>query len=115
MRIGLLSDTHLPASIADLDRLGPQVAEVLSGVDLILHSGDVILPVVLDDHSRLAYAEVHSFDGPFPWEGERPPWQIVDAGMTERFLLREMDKHERLKRTIPCPPPELGCKLCGVC
>ena len=35
--------------------------------------------------------------------------------MTERFLLREMDKHERVRRTIACPPPEVGCKLCGVC
>ena len=48
-------------------------------------------------------------------EVERPPCQIVDVGMTERFLLREMDKHERLKRTIPRLPLEVGCKLWGVC
>ena len=72
----------------------------------------------LPDPSLGAYGRAileHGLDGPFPWEGEQPPWQIVDVGMTERFLLREMDKHERLKRTIPCPPPEVGCKLCGVC
>ncbi len=54
MRIGLLSDTHLPASISDLDQLGPQVAEVLGGVDLILHAGDVVLPAVLDWCERFA-------------------------------------------------------------
>ena len=41
MRIGLLSDTHLPASISDLDHLGRLRAEVLGSVDLILHAGDV--------------------------------------------------------------------------
>ncbi|MDA0256568.1 MAG: radical SAM protein [Chloroflexi bacterium] len=61
------------------------------------------------------YITEYGLDGPFPWQGERPPWFIVDVGMTERFLLREMDKHDRIKRTIPCPPPEVGCKLCGVC
>ena len=61
------------------------------------------------------YITEYGLDGPFPWQSERPPWFVVDVGMTERFLLREMDKHNRIKRTIPCPPPEVGCKLCGVC
>jgi putative phosphoesterase len=48
MRIGILSDTHLPASVPDLDALGPGPAEFLASVDLIVHAGDVILPSVLD-------------------------------------------------------------------
>lgn len=48
MRIGVLSDTHLPASVADLGQLGGEAAEFLASVDLILHAGDVILPSVLD-------------------------------------------------------------------
>jgi len=48
MRIGLLADTHLPASVPDLDHLGSSAAEFLASVDLILHAGDVILPSVLD-------------------------------------------------------------------
>lgn len=48
MRIGLLADTHLPASVPDLDQLGSTAAEFLASVDLILHAGDVILPSVLD-------------------------------------------------------------------
>ena len=54
-------------------------------------------------------------DGPLPW-GEGPmPWSLVDTGITARFFEREWDKHLREKRTIACPPPEVGCKLCGVC
>ena len=90
-------------------------------IDDVLSRGDARVATMLDelpDPSLGAYGRAiheHGLDGPFPWEDERPPWQIVDVGMTERFLLREMDKHERTKRTIPCPPPEVGCKLCGVC
>ena len=48
MIIGLLSDTHLPNLIRDLGELGPETAEFLSGVDLILHGGDLTNPEVLD-------------------------------------------------------------------
>jgi radical SAM superfamily enzyme YgiQ (UPF0313 family) len=90
-------------------------------VDDVLSRADARLAPMLEsmtDNSLSTYRRAiqeHGLDGPFPWEGERPPWFIVDVGMTERFLLREMDKHERTRRTIPCPPPEVGCKLCGVC
>jgi hypothetical protein len=48
VRIGLISDTHLPSLMRSLDELGPQVADALRGVDLILHGGDVTAPMVLD-------------------------------------------------------------------
>src|SRR5262245_19623402 len=48
MRIGILSDTHLPNLIRYLDELGPEIATFLSTVDLILHSGDLTSPMVLD-------------------------------------------------------------------
>ena len=48
MRIGLLSDTHLPGMIRQLDELGPEPAAFFSKVDLILHGGDLTSPIVLD-------------------------------------------------------------------
>lgn len=45
MRIGLLTDTHLPSTIRDL---WDEVREVFTGVDLILHGGDIVSPRVLD-------------------------------------------------------------------
>lgn len=48
MRIGLISDTHLPSVMRHLDELGPEIAENLAGVDLILHGGDVTAGSVLD-------------------------------------------------------------------
>ena len=54
-------------------------------------------------------------DGEQPWGGGPLPWSAVETGITTRFFEREWSKHERSKRTIACPPPELGCNLCGVC
>ena len=48
MKIGLLTDTHLPNLVRDLDELGPEPAEFFSSVDLILHGGDLIYTRVLD-------------------------------------------------------------------
>jgi putative phosphoesterase len=48
MRIGLVTDTHLPALIRSLDDLGPEAGEFFRTVDLILHGGDVTAPSVLD-------------------------------------------------------------------
>jgi putative phosphoesterase len=48
MRIGILSDTHLPNLIWHLDELGPEPARFFATVDLILHGGDLTSPMVLD-------------------------------------------------------------------
>ena len=45
MRIGLLTDTHLPSTIRDL---WDEVRTAFTGVDLILHGGDIVTPRVLD-------------------------------------------------------------------
>ena len=50
MRIGLLSDTHIPV---DASGLPPQLAEVFRDVDLILHAGDIYDLSVLDELERI--------------------------------------------------------------
>ena len=114
-RQGILKQ-HLAPGI-ELRSDSPQTARV----DDILSRADGRLAGMLaelPDPSLGSYKRAireHGLDGPRPWAGEAPPWHVVDVGLTQRFLLREMDKHERVRRTIPCPPPEVGCKLCGVC
>jgi len=51
MRIGLISDTHIPH---DVEALPPQVKEIFRGVDLILHAGDIYLSSVLDKLEEIA-------------------------------------------------------------
>lgn len=51
MRIGIVSDTHVP----DVARaLPPQVLEAFRGVDLILHAGDLFEVSVLDELQTIA-------------------------------------------------------------
>ena len=51
MRIGIISDTHIPQQV---DSLPPQLNEVFAGVDLILHAGDICAPSVLDELERIS-------------------------------------------------------------
>lgn len=51
MRIGLISDTHIPHHAKKLPK---QVKDVFQGVDLILHAGDVFAPYVLDELEYIA-------------------------------------------------------------
>src|SRR3972149_11811974 len=51
MRIGLISDTHIPEVGKEIP---PSVLELFKGVDLILHAGDIYAHTVLDDLARLA-------------------------------------------------------------
>lgn len=51
MRIGLISDTHIPWSA---DGLPPQLKDIFKGVDLILHGGDIYEFSVLDELEEIA-------------------------------------------------------------
>lgn len=51
LRVGLISDTHIPEARAEL---WPQVFDVFAGVDVILHGGDIHDLVVLDQLAEVA-------------------------------------------------------------
>ena len=51
MLIGLLSDTHI--AFPD-QKLPAQIKDVFKGVDLILHAGDIWIPLVLDELESIA-------------------------------------------------------------
>ena len=51
MRIGLISDTHIPEAC---DHLPAPVFEAFAGVDLVMHAGDVYVNRVLDELAQIA-------------------------------------------------------------
>ena len=51
IRIGLISDTHIPEACSTL---WPQVFDAFAGVDLIFHAGDIHELELLDELERLA-------------------------------------------------------------
>ncbi len=63
MKIGVLSDTHVPVIVPALPSA---VFEIFQGVDLILHAGDIVSRSVLDELSALAPVEAvaGNMDGP---------------------------------------------------
>jgi putative phosphoesterase len=51
MRIGLISDTHIPEAC---EHLPARVFEVFRGIDLVMHAGDVYVNRVLDELASIA-------------------------------------------------------------
>ncbi len=54
MKIGVLSDTHMPVPNAVLP---PVVYDIFEGVDLILHAGDIVSLSVLEELKAIAPVE----------------------------------------------------------
>lgn len=54
MKVGVLSDTHVPTAAAALP---PRIFELFRGVDLILHAGDIVHLSVLEELMALAPVE----------------------------------------------------------
>ena len=78
MRVGLLSDTHVPVA-----PLFPEVLDALRGVDVILHAGDIVLSRVLDE-LELVFATIGrrlraAADRQVDLAGEPTPVRIADA------------------------------------
>ncbi|MFI5097294.1 MAG: metallophosphoesterase family protein [Candidatus Acidiferrales bacterium] len=87
MRLGIISDTH--------GLLRPEAARALSGVDLIVHAGDVGKPEVLTQLKAIApvFAVRGNVDTE-AWAVELPATAIVDAGSASLYVLhnlRELD------------------------
>jgi len=55
MRIGLISDTHIPGGATEVPS---NVNRAFEGVDMILHAGNVYIPAILDWLERIAPVKV---------------------------------------------------------
>jgi putative phosphoesterase len=79
MRIGLITDTHLPAA---QKRLWPEVHAVFAGVDLIWHGGDIVWPSVLDELEEIAPTFAARGNNDVGWKDRRlahTQWLDVDG------------------------------------
>ncbi|MBI2850140.1 MAG: metallophosphoesterase family protein [Chloroflexi bacterium] len=68
MRIGLVSDTHIPEAE---NALPQEVLQAFRGVDLILHAGDIYDPHVLDELEKVAPVLVALGDDDYVRVGKR--------------------------------------------
>ena len=79
MRIGLLTDTHLPG---ERRALWDEVRDAFEGVDLILHGGDIVMPSVLDWLEEIAPTLASRGNNAMGWDdprGKDPQWLDVEG------------------------------------
>ena len=107
MRIGLLSDTHIPEAMPEL---WPQVFTELKNVDVILHAGDIYDYSVLDQLEKVArvYAALgNGYEGSGGREEQRK-----DPRVKKSWLLNLNNFTVGLTHYVPMPeiPPNLTVK-----
>lgn len=102
MRIGLISDTHIPTAAKEL---WPQVYEAFRGVDLIMHAGDLMVPEVIDWLEEVAPVMAVWGNGDFRgWQRTVPP---EDPRLSEAKVLTIGDLRIGLVHDLQLPehPP----------
>ncbi|HEY65496.1 MAG TPA: radical SAM protein [Caldilineae bacterium] len=76
----------------------------------------LIRPSLSAFHAAMAACGLSAAEYLGEWPLDRPlPWQIVSAGHTRNYFLRERRLARRDRPGRPCPPAAAGCLTCGVC
>lgn len=104
MKIGLISDTHIPEAI---DSLWPQVFDLFQGVECILHAGDAYDISVIDELAKVAPVYAARGNGDDGSGGRMT--QPDDHRLKETWLLELNGFKIGLTHYIPMPqiPPNL--------
>jgi uncharacterized protein len=89
MRIGLISDTHIPEAC---EHLPEKVFEVFAKIDLVMHAGDVYVNRVLDELAKIAPVIAAAGNGDEGLDGHRysldPDERVREAHLIEICGLR---------------------------
>jgi len=99
MRIGLISDTHIPEAC---EHLPAQVFEVFRGVDLVMHAGDVYVNRVLDELAIIAPVIAAIGNGDEGLDGHRFRLD-PDARVREAHLVELEGVRIGLVHAVPTP------------
>jgi hypothetical protein len=85
MKVGVLSDTHVPTIVRALP---PAIFDIFKGVDLIMHAGDIVELSVLDELRTIAPVEAvaGNMDDPAAQAG-LPHKKLVSLGRFRAGLI----------------------------
>jgi len=100
MRIGLISDTHIPEAC---EHIPAQVFEVLRGVDLVMHAGDVYVNRVLDELATIAPVIAALGNGDEGLDGHRHRLDTEDERVRSAHLLEIEGLRIGLAHALPTP------------
>ena len=98
MRIGLISDTHVPEAG---ERLPGEVFDLLAGVDMVMHAGDMHIIDVLDWLEVIA--PVVGARGNGDGDGFRPPFPDDDPRVKHAHVLELEGARVGLIHGFPLP------------
>jgi putative phosphoesterase len=107
VRIGVISDTHIPSRAK---RIPPEVLELFAGSALILHAGDVSVRAALDEFSGVApvRAVAGNIDDP-ELQAALPETLRIDAGGLTIGMVHDSGastgRRDRMARRFP------GCRV----
>ena len=99
MRIGIISDTHIPEAC---EHLPPAVFEVFRGVDLVMHAGDVYVNRVLDELAKIAPVIAALGNGDEGLDGHQHKLEI-DERVREAHQLEIQGVRIGLVHAVPTP------------
>jgi len=99
MRIGIISDTHIPDAC---EHLPPAVFEVFRGVDLVMHAGDVYVNRVLDELAKIAPVIAALGNGDEGLDGHQHKLEI-DERVREAHQLEIQGVRIGLVHAVPTP------------
>jgi uncharacterized protein len=99
MRIGLISDTHIPEAC---EHLPARVFEVFRGIDLVMHAGDVYVNRVLDELAQIAPVIAALGNGDEGLDGHQYRLEADDR-VREAHLLELEGVRIGLVHAIPTP------------
>jgi len=100
MRIGLISDTHIPEAC---EHLPAPVFEVLRGVDLVMHAGDVYVNRVLDELATIAPVIAALGNGDEGLDGHRHRLDTEDERVRDAHLVEIEGVRIGLAHALPTP------------
>lgn len=100
MKVGVISDTHVPAVVKSLP---PVIFDIFQGVDLILHAGDIVELSVLEELRTIAPVEAvaGNMDA---WDVQRtlPAKKVIPIGAYRVGLIhgkfRIDEQRERIRK-----------------
>ncbi len=93
LRVGLLTDTHLPSTIR---QLWDEVKEAFAGVDLILHGGDIVTSRVLDWLEDIAPTLAARGNNDGGWDDPRmQDLQLLDLEGWRVVMIHDMEPEDR--------------------
>jgi uncharacterized protein len=104
MKIGVISDTHIPRSAL---KLPGEIYNAFKGVDMIIHAGDLVDMSLLDELKKLARTEaVHGNMDTAAVQSLLPARKVIEAGGLKIGLTHGSGPHFNLINTVKREFPE---------